>query len=104
MDTSSEEPPYKKTKVTKTKGGKGGKEGKGGKGGKGGKNGKPSKPKAKAKAEPKAFSKKSLSRLRMKGGKCIKWNTTICTENPCKYAHECAVCGDPLCAAYWHNE
>ena len=98
--THTGDPPGKlKTKGGKPKGIKGGKGKKKGKGK--GKNKVAPKAGPKAKAEPK---KRKLTVLCMQKNKCIKFNLGACVDKKCPYGHQCAVCGDDACAAYWHDE
>ena len=66
--------------------------------------------KANGKAKGKAAAgdkgqKRKINTLSIKGNKCIRFNKGSCPNAAadCNYTHECAVCGDPACAAYWHD-
>ena len=90
VERDSEGPPAKRLRVDKSaEGGKGKHKGE-------------ANTKAKAKAQPSnKAAKKKVDVLCMSAGKCIKFNLGTCTDDKCKYTHECGVCGDPACAAYW---
>ena len=62
------------------------------------------KPKAKAAANPKG-QKRKINTLSIKANKCIRFNLGSCPNAAadCNYSHECAICGDPACAADWHD-
>ena len=106
VECTNVEPPPKKTNIDKRK-----IEFVPGKGKQKGKDKGKAKAKAKAKATAKAANaevsnkaaKRKMSTLCIKAGKCIRFNTGACKAENCPYPHECAVCGDPACAAYWHD-